>query len=893
MVISAISQSGNIAGVTPAKFSPLVDQSGNILSITVTDTGSGYESGSNIDIIITGANASPATAIVATYIDEIVGFVVNKPGSGYTQYQSIVPSIVATAVPGEQVIINEGNTQRGNEYLLTPESWILAQTKDTSNQAPLFVIYDDAGVRMDDDAKYPQSDFAGNKIFSYATVEDVVDEDAANIAISTTVDSELGFTVVYRPFKAASEIVFTNNLEHDKYTYEPLGSDDRENILGYNFYHLKSGNDQSDEYYPYWKPSDIPFNQAIISRYFISQIEVDQDQRTYFVGCDADYDQFGGIAQRKITGFLNGKQIYDFDLNPNVLGFVDLGDTIVLRNGDYLEFIAYSEKGLISLQTISKYELPLGWDRNIYKDNVRFTSEPEYLNHFKTQIESQLGFVGEPLGQNNYPSTAKETKFATEIAQSSADLILAGYLLDDQPHNLVDALRFNAGEYGKYKDRLKKSINDYYSTNAVDENNIDQTLEMILREVIAFRVGKNVFNRTYVVPFGDNFISESETVGPTQTEIVTESFLDLSKIEHSLLVFATAPDSITTDMLLVDTDYIIVDYNPITIRLLKSDLLGSTITTKLYTAERDSAQCPPTPSVLGLYPLFSPEITTDNSFETPIEVVVGHDGSKTPAYGDARDQLLLDFEQRIYNAAKKEFREANSLPELSAFDTRPGFYRRTGFGYTEWYNLMRYHFSTWTSINKLDPILNEFYDIDNPWTWNYRGTSDTFPGNWKGLYEYYFDTTRPHTHPWEMLGFTEHPLWWDTQYGTDYGSTNIALWDDLELGIIRKGPRENVTNNLYMLSTNPYARPELFKNIPVDATGELLPPNKLDSGTVENTISYSGQIVEPNNIPKFANSFVQQETGNVAPGISVTESGGNVYVQSQGLLNYDTTSWQI
>ena len=56
----------------------LINEDGNILSITVTESGSGYESGANIDIIITGANTSPANAIVATYIDEIVGFVVNQ-----------------------------------------------------------------------------------------------------------------------------------------------------------------------------------------------------------------------------------------------------------------------------------------------------------------------------------------------------------------------------------------------------------------------------------------------------------------------------------------------------------------------------------------------------------------------------------------------------------------------------------------------------------------------------------------------------------------------------------------------------------------------------------------------------------------------------------------------
>ena len=75
---------------------------------------------------------------------------------------------------------------------------------------------------------------------------------------------------------------------------------------------------------------------------------------------------------------------------------------------------------------------------------------------------------------------------------------------------------------------------------------------------------------------------------------------------------------------------------------------------------------------------------------------------------------MLDFEQRIYNAAKKEFREANSLPELNFFDIRPGEFRNTGFSYVEWYNLMRYHFSTWAGVNQTDPVTNEFYDSQNP-----------------------------------------------------------------------------------------------------------------------------------------------------------------------------------
>ena len=174
-----------------------------------------------------------------------------------------------------------------------------------------------------------------------------------------------------------------------------------------------------------------------------------------------------------------------------------------------------------------------------------------------------------------------------------------------------------------------------------------------------------------------------------------------------------------------------------------------------------------------------------------------------------------------------------------------------------------------------------------PGPWNYRGTSTEFPGHWRGLYEYYYDTVRPHTHPWEMLGFTEKPLWWDDQYGTDYSSTNEALWNDLESGIIRQGPRENLTQDLYKLPNNPYARYELFKYLPVDANGDLVAPNTLPSGITTTDMDYTSTIVDSELLPIFSKTFVSPQNNKVYPGVEISTSGGNVYVQSEGVLNYE------
>ena len=61
---------------------------------------------------------------------------------------------------------------------------------------------------------------------------------------------------------------------------------------------------------------------------------------------------------------------------------------------------------------------------------------------------------------------------------------------------------------------------------------------------------------------------------------------------------------------------------------------------------------PNTPSKMGLYPKWEPEITTLVTSNGTGEFIIGHDGSETPVFGDIRDDVLLEFETRIYNNIK-------------------------------------------------------------------------------------------------------------------------------------------------------------------------------------------------------------------------------------------------
>ena len=52
---------------------------------------------------------------------------------------------------------------------------------------------------------------------------------------------------------------------------------------------------------------------------------------------------------------------------------------------------------------------------------------------------------------------------------------------------------------------------------------------------------------------------------------------------------------------------------------------------------------------MGIYPSFKPEKVNDNTYIVDTDVIVKHDGSKIKAYGDYRDDLILELEKRIFN----------------------------------------------------------------------------------------------------------------------------------------------------------------------------------------------------------------------------------------------------
>jgi hypothetical protein len=201
----------------------------------------------------------------------------------------------------------------------------------------------------------------------------------------------------------------------------------------------------------------------------------------------------------------------------------------------------------------------------------------------------------------------------------------------------------------------------------------------------------------------------------------------------------------------------------------------------------DGCFVPLTPTKLGIWPKYEPKIYLDTSLVTPRTMIQGHDGSQVLAYGDYRDDLILELEKRIYNNIKVEY-------DASIFDINdflPSYVRPTDYNLTEFNEVLSTQFYKWTRLIDRDFSKPLSFDRTNSLTYNYQGHSAIdgrpVPGYWRGIYRWMLDTDRPNLCPWEMLGFSEAPVWWETVYGpAPYTRDNLVLWQDLGLGLVKE-----------------------------------------------------------------------------------------------------------
>ena len=230
---------------------------------------------------------------------------------------------------------------------------------------------------------------------------------------------------------------------------------------------------------------------------------------------------------------------------------------------------------------------------------------------------------------------------------------------------------------------------------------------------------------------------------------------------------------------------------------------------------------PATPSFLGLTPSYAPTYN-----ETSI---TAHDGTKIERYGDEpdqtltyinRDQIIFELETMIFNSINAKFTDPDYIPVVSQYTVRPSTNRITDYTLEEYNKVQTTPFEEMSVLSELDYKTNKFFDKNDEFTWNWSSVNDITgsksEASTASIMMKFYDTVDPSISPWNMLGFSIMPDWWESEYTRSY-ITNVSMWEDIRDGMVKRGARSGIDVR--------FIRPFInINNLPVDSNGKLKSP---------------------------------------------------------------------
>jgi len=681
------------------------------------------------------------------------------------------------SILGETVLIRRGKINQGKMFYYNGSDWKLGQEKTKVNQPPMFDSFDEQGISFGDIDKYPVSTFAGTKIVSYKIGSGVA-------------DTELGFPLSYLNLDNVGDIEFNFDWDTQTVTYEI----DRESYsvdISTGFFKFND----TGEFGNNWVETNNTYLQPIID----SVIVENPTNTVSFT--TLNWQDITDDMSVEIYFYLNGKKLTS--AWEQVAGTFTFSHTFSAK--DVLVIKIFSDL----VPNTGYYEVPVGLEKNPLNEILTTFTFGQATDHVSTGIEFSTEFSGVFPGASNLRDLVGYQNHNKRFLKHSSLAPASIALLVDKKLNIVKSIKYAKKAYSEFKNNFLKLSGEFEYND-----DVPSTVDNILSALSKTKTSISPFNDSDMVGTGAYSVIEYtvEDVG-IKTFSLSQHFDLKTQSTRAVYVYINGRQLINSKDYQFNESFPFVQLN---VSLVEGDEIriveyGSTAFNHI----------PPTPTKLGIYKKYLPYKFLDDTYLEPRWMIQGHDGSLVPAFEDYRDDILLELELRIYNNLKEPYTES-----LFDIDRVLGGYYKSGiFSKSQVDEIISTEFLTWISDTTVDYTSNRYFDSENSFTYTYSNMLDptstqVLPGWWRGVYQWFFDTTRPHMCPWEMLGFSEKPTWWESEYGpAPYTSNNLILWEDLANGVIRQGPTAGVDSR--------YQRPGLLECIPVDANGKLISP--LDS----------------------------------------------------------------
>jgi hypothetical protein len=659
-----------------------------------------------------------------------------------------------------------GKATANTQWRWNGQSWTQSQsplidnTRENGvplNPPPLFDLFDANGNSIADPAVWPSSDFAGSTLLSYA--EDSTAPVDSLLGISPSVDQLSARNYVFDVTAVSRE--YTNGTGTRRLT-----------IPGFKFWAVNNG--ESIHYFNNWFQSPVESRQRVVNQ-AVSQ----QGQTRFSIDQMPLLNQPGPPAIEVTVGTETKTLGRDFALVQDAVEFFQ-----PLEANQFVQIKTWA--GLRNQATQGSFELPPNLQANSQNQEIARFAIADVLSHLQGVIANQTGFLGNSSGNNNWRDTAKDPSLGTVILQHRAPMLRLMALnapnqtdAFESSGSVLDPLATITWAQSEYLRFYNKTVNNlialYNNSNLTPADSADQWLNAALAKTNLGKTSSSPWTNsgTEGPPgrYGRSISNNPSWIPPSATRLgVTaawqpEVFFDTSQSKD--------PQNTTPALVLRGHNGAL-----------------------LFLRDRDGSN-------LGTI------LNGQNSTSDPAALT----------HPVAAAWLL--FELRMFQSLPMEWQDINRVPDLLPQSLFSGASRTTGYVREEWLQLAGPAWQKWLTFNQLDAFRNTTYNPTDPFSWNYSSCVDPqsrpVPGHARGIFFWFYDTDTPHLTPWHMLGFSQKPSWWNSEYGpAPYTSGNIKMWSDLAEGRVAQGSRQGVHPQ--------WARPQLLNQIPVNSVGQLLPP---------------------------------------------------------------------
>ena len=518
----------------------------------------------------------------------------------------------ATPLANETVLSSNGTDYKGKMFWYNGTTWILGQDKTSTNFAPTFDLFDESGNSF---TTYSNTTFTGTKLFSYKVG-------------TGTVDPELGFALSYQNVQNTGDIVFNFNLLNDSFTYNLSGET---TTLKTDTSVLRKYTDRTTySNVTGWKKSDSLSKQEVVRQY-------DTTIQNNDFAVDV-YDFSGDLNALTVKVYVNNQrktELTDYQINRiNRVAYITF--TTKLTNGDKLVIKTTSE---VDKNTNGYYEFPSNLESNPQNANLNEFTLGEVNDHVQSIVDNVPGFAGTNPGTNNLRDLGLSSKYGTKFLQHSGPMNIALYHMTDKDANIIKALKYVKREYSKFKRNFVKTAEDL---------GFEGPAKIHVDKILAKMHSENTKDNPF---YFSDMLGSADTTKKEYTVVDADNQYYAISFVHNLTSVSNKAVYVYLNgtQLVHGTDYTFTTQG--FVQITATLALKDKIEIFEYNTT-DGCFIPQTPSKLGLYPAYEPCKYNDNTYQTAVDVIQGHDGSITKAYGDFRDDVLLELEKEFIIISK-------------------------------------------------------------------------------------------------------------------------------------------------------------------------------------------------------------------------------------------------